>query len=311
MTLEPFGRRRPSRTSMCFHSLSQPSPAALGSADDLGMVLLRMTPAIVAAVERHQALAETRPGTDPSLDEPAEGKPISHFQLVDISKQLLSHVGPEETVGQGCDRDQYRLNNLLRGAKFYAPPPPPKPEPTAEYKALMARLRAAQEAQSYSQMLNPAPESQTFYQRFPNARPITLKNDGTNDDDDELTYADINRQLTLVFNVLVSVVACAAALWLAARHWSTPARLFLSMSGSIVVAVAEVGVYMGYIRRLGEAKAEEKKKSKTETREVLDTWVIEGKGKEAKPMVVGQVLGADPKDRRIRLRRKKEGHGAM
>lgn len=59
-----------------------------------------------------------------------------------------------------------------------------------------------------------------------------------------------------------------------ARWWSTPIRLALSMSGSALVGVAEVVVYSGYIRRVGEAKGKERKLK--EVKEVVKTWVIGG-----------------------------------
>lgn len=170
----------------------------------------------------------------------------------------------------------------------------------------MARLRAVEEQKAYTRMLqgHPPPDvrPQTFYERFPQAK--LFESHPANEQDDEITYQDINRQLTLIVNILVTVVACAAALWLAARHWNTPARLALSMAGSILVAVAEVVIYTGYIRRVGEAKEVERKKAKLETKEVVDTWVIEGKGKDVKPKMIGEVLGQDPRDTAVRLRKK-------
>lgn len=47
------------------------------------------------------------------------------------------------------------------------------------------------------------------------------------------------------------------------------------MSGSGLIAVAEVVIYAGYIRRVNEAKSKEKKVM--EKKEIVDTWVIERK----------------------------------
>ncbi|KAF2102115.1 hypothetical protein NA57DRAFT_54043 [Rhizodiscina lignyota] len=267
------------------------------------MVLLCMTPAIVAAVTKYQDLKNASESDDkpprtpdePSLDDPAEGNSISHFQLVEISKFLLSHNHTDDVSedgdGQNHDRirDQYRISSLLRGASFYNPPPAPKPAPSSEYQALMARLRAAEEQKSYERMLNPLPPAQSFYERFPNAHNVD-----SNDQEDDVTYADVDRQLTLIINVLVTVVACGIAIWIIARRWSAPARLGLSMSGAILVAVAEVVVYTGYLRRVKEAKGKEKRK--IENKEIVETWVIEGKSMPDRPKVIGEVLGQDPKD---------------
>ena len=147
----------------------------------------------------------------------------------------------------------------------------------------MAHLRREEEAREYERMINPPPPLETFQQRFPNSNGAKLFSASTADigEDDETTYADINRQMALIINVLVSIVACSVAIWLAARHWSTPSRLGLSMGGSGMVGVAEVVVYAGYIRRLKEAR--KKGKNKIEIKEIIKTWVIGGEEQD-KPM---------------------------
>ena len=151
----------------------------------------------------------------------------------------------------------------------------------------MARLRRAEEAREYERIINPPPPMETFQQRFPNAYGAKLFSPSTADigEDDETTYADINRQMALIINVLVSIVACSVAIWLAARHWSTPSRLGLSMGGSGMVGVAEVVVYAGYIRRLKEAR--KKGKKQIEIKEIVKTWVIGGEEQENTMPAVG------------------------
>lgn len=137
----------------------------------------------------------------------------------------------------------------------------------------MARLRREEEARAYERMINPPLPSQTFSERFPTSQanlfPAAQADIG---DDDEISYADINRQMALIINILISIVACSVAIWMAARHWSTPSRLGLSMGGSGMVGVAEVVVYAGYLRRLREAR--EKGKNEVEIKEIIKTWVI-------------------------------------
>lgn len=90
------------------------------------MVLLTMTPAIVAAVEIYTQHGDyTQSYGEPSLDSPATGDPISHGQLVDISKYLRSN--PEKAEREGS-RISTHLSELLRGSTIYIPPPSPKPE---------------------------------------------------------------------------------------------------------------------------------------------------------------------------------------
>ena len=138
----------------------------------------------------------------------------------------------------------------------------------------MARLRKEEEARAYERMLNPPLPMETFSQRFPISCHGHLFPASHSDaqEEDEVTYTDINRQMALIINVLLSIVACSVAIWLAASHWSTPTRLGLSMTGSGVVGIAEVVVYAGYLRRVKEAKS--KAKTKSEVKEIIKTWVI-------------------------------------
>ena len=173
----------------------------------------------------------------------------------------------------------------------------------------MARLKREEEQQAYERMINAPLPQETFQQRFPNARYThALGASGPSVDDDEMTYQDVDRQVALIINVLVTVIACSAGLWIVARHWATPARLALSMAGSIVVAIAEVVIYAGYIRRLKEATVEEKKK--IERKQIAETWVIEPK-KDA-PMIKIRRHEPDPKvdDSQLKFRAAK-GRRAM
>ena len=145
----------------------------------------------------------------------------------------------------------------------------------------MARLRREEEARSYERMMNPPAQHETFAGRFPNSahafaevnRPKNAEDIG----DDDVSYDEVHRQLTLIFNFLVSIAGVAGTLWMAARWWSTTSRLFLTLGGSILVAIAEVVVYNGYMWRMGEAK--NKQSAVKELKEVVETWVV---GKEEK-----------------------------
>lgn len=142
----------------------------------------------------------------------------------------------------------------------------------------MERLRREEEQRQYERMANPQPLRETLGQRYPSAtrafNPATSIGQGPHTEEvDEVTYADVNRQMALIINVLVSIIACSVAIWMAARRWSVPQRLGLSMSGSILVAAAEVAIYMGYIRRIQEAKDKEKKVA--ESKEIVESWVFD------------------------------------
>lgn len=139
----------------------------------------------------------------------------------------------------------------------------------------MARLRREEDARSYERLVNP-PKLETFRDRFPNAthtfaevnRPSKAADIG----DDDITYDEVHRQVMLIINFLVSIAGVAGTLWVAGRWWSITARLFLTLGGSILVAVAEVAVYSAYIWRMGEAK--QKQGVVREVKEVVQTWVV-------------------------------------
>ncbi|KAJ4190939.1 hypothetical protein NW755_005154 [Fusarium falciforme] len=273
------------------------------------MVLLTITPSIVEAlaikesskseaVEAHHDDNETDAASqkpdEPSLDEPEVGKPIYHGQIVDLWKNL-------KTQGNSS----YTLEQLLRGASIYIPPPPPKPEPSPEYKALMARLRREEEARAYERMINPVPQLETFHNRFPHAasafaevnKPTSARDTGDNDD---AVMNEVHRQVTLIINFLISIAGVAGTLWIAARWWSLPSRLFLTLGGSILVAIAEVTVYSGYQWRMEEGKKKDRKVR--EVKEVVESWVV-GKddGVDEKTVLIKE-KGADENDA-VRKRR--------
>ncbi|KAL8973330.1 MAG: hypothetical protein Q9183_000023 [Haloplaca sp. 2 TL-2023] len=147
---------------------------------------------------------------------------------------------------------------------------------TDEYKALMARLRREEESRAYERMTKPSLAARTVEQRLPNTSNSKLfsGNQAQIDKGDDTTYTDVNRQMALIINILVSIVACSIALWLVASRWSTPSRLAFSMGGSFLVALAEAVVYAGYLRRVGEAKAKGSKQ--LEIKEIIKTWAIGG-----------------------------------
>lgn len=244
------------------------------------MVLLTMTASIVEALKQldeataQQVLRSSRDDEDdasqePSLEDPAVGKPITHGQILDIWKRSINEA-----------KSACSLEDLLRGATIYVPPPPPKPEPSDEYKQLMARLRRDEEERSYERMIKAPATRETFAQRFPMA-PMTMAdsfaeaNKPTSKSDigeETINHGEIQQQVTLIVNFLVSIAGCAAAIWICAQWWSTTARLFLTLFGTITVAICEVAVYTAYSWRMAEG--EKKQQNMKEVKDIVKTWVI-------------------------------------
>ncbi|KAH4943136.1 hypothetical protein HBI79_014270 [Parastagonospora nodorum] len=274
------------------------------------MVLLTMTPGIVRALARAEEaspddFAKLQRPEDPTLADSKPGNPISHSQLIDLSK-LLKKLPSDELTSQDEDTQKNKsnddsitandpsntstdtmstpitLSSLLAHTKIYTPPPAPAPEKSPQYTALMARLRAAEEARTYEKMLHPPPTRESFTQRFPSAPIFASHSTPAESEEDELTYDEVHRQIILIINILISIVCVACFVWVAARHWSVGKRLGLSLASSLGVAVAEVAVYGGYVRKVKEAKAREKKKP--EIKEIVRSWVLD-KGEEKESVI--------------------------
>lgn len=173
-----------------------------------------------------------------------------------------------------------------------------------EYKALMARLRREEAQRDYDRIVNPPPKIETFSDRFPTTaqgfsqvnRPVHAADLG----DDDVSLRDVHRQVLLIINFLVSILGVAGTLWATSRWWSLPARIFLTMGGSILVAIAEVAVYSGYMWRMDQAK--QKQKAAKEIKEVLHSWVI---GRDEKEPDEATLLQSEGGDAQKSLRRRK------
>jgi TMEM199 family protein len=73
------------------------------------------------SVESEDGSRNQAQGQEPSLSGPTIGKPISHGQVIDISRQL-----------KNSGYSSYHLDILLLGSRVYVPPPQPKPEPVSQ-----------------------------------------------------------------------------------------------------------------------------------------------------------------------------------
>lgn len=100
---------------------------------------------------------------------------------------------------------------------------------------------------------------------------------------DDIEFGDLQKQITLIINFLVSVFGCGAALWKLAQWWPVSTRLFLSLGGAIVVAITEVAVYSAYTWRMSQG--EKQQAAMKEVREVVKTWVV-GDEDEKTPLAV-------------------------
>ena len=124
----------------------------------------------------------------------------------------------------------------------------------------MARLRIEAEAREYSVMTGKS-----------------FSDEG--DQEDDYTFQDLKSQLSVIANVLLSTIATSVAVWMAAKGWDVPQRFALAFTCSIVVCVAEVVVFGGFLRRVEESKRQEKARAENEVKEVINVWEIGGANK--------------------------------
>ncbi|KAJ9611230.1 hypothetical protein H2200_004413 [Cladophialophora chaetospira] len=202
------------------------------------MVLLQTTDRILSAIgtlspDERSSLAPSDTSLPTTCDQP-----IEHKTLIALSRLL------PRTQAQTLSP----LNVLLRGAHVYIPPPPPKPQPSPEYVALMERLRREQEQREYRSLVSKRESADL----------------ASDDDQDDISPS-------LVLNILLSIVLCAMAVFQLTRWWSNDGvRVLLSLGTGIVVGVAEVVVYMAYLRKVGTSK--QKERSRVEKKVVIGEY---------------------------------------
>jgi TMEM199 family protein len=235
------------------------------------MVLLTATPQIVSLLATLPPLSLSRLPSQLPKD---ASDPIEHTTLIRLAQ--LS---------------QTSLNSLLRGTRPYFPPPKPKPQPSAEYLALKARLLAQQEQREYNQILH--------------------KQQREEDED----VGEDNIPISLPFNILVSILCCGGAVFYMTRYWNNAGlRVLLSLGVAILVGVAEVVVYAGYLRKVMESKLKERRKK--DMREIVPL-----SAEDEKAIVNARTTGTTEKDaiwgrgvnggmrRRVREKWEKEQEG--
>jgi len=99
------------------------------------MVLLTVTPAAKAAIDVYNNLRNVEVDIDsagseePSLLQASIGDPISHSQLIEISRFLQDKEKHSSAQRLSAEDGSTRLDTLLKGSKIYTAPPKQKPEP--------------------------------------------------------------------------------------------------------------------------------------------------------------------------------------
>lgn len=132
---------------------------------------------------------------------------------------------------------------------------------TKSYNDLMGSLRKRAQEEEFQKLVKPRIQFGSLYD--------------TPEDEDispAKAHKELKNEITTIVNVIISVVSVVWACW----YWTDSSmniqdsyRVLLCISFGLLVLVAEVVVYMGYINRIEEAKAKER--SKKETKKVVKT----------------------------------------
>jgi hypothetical protein len=100
------------------------------------MVLLTVTPSIARAITEAHKIAgdefeKIHLPDEPLLADAEAGKPISHSQLIQLSRLLKENADKIAHAEGEQEEVVCTLDSLLKGSKIYIPPPPPKQEPVS------------------------------------------------------------------------------------------------------------------------------------------------------------------------------------
>lgn len=126
----------------------------------------------------------------------------------------------------------------------------------------MARLRLEADKREYNALLT-TPTTHAYM---------------SSKEEEEMTWREVKGQISVIFNILLSTLATAGAVWKVAGGWDVPERMAAAFASAIVVAVAEVVLFGSYVRRLEQAKVEEgKEREKKGVVRVLEVGLGAGK----------------------------------
>lgn len=203
---------------------------------------------------------------------------MTHFQLTEALRKVLKNAIPPQEYSK-LNNDKLDHNQLVQLYEKYHPTKSllaliqttkltipnknvqeSKPK-TREYTRLMERLRLEAKEKEYKQLSQPKVDYDMLYEPT---------------GEEPMTPAQMNKELknyvTTIINILLSVVSVAYAIW----YWTdtswkleTSYRVLLSLFFGLVVLVAEVVVYLGYLNKIEEARKAERKKK--EVKKVIKT----------------------------------------
>lgn len=123
---------------------------------------------------------------------------------------------------------------------------------TKEFIESMKKLRLKYKEEEYQRMVNPNPIYDTLYDNM-FVEPLSPAQ----------AHKELKNQITTIINIMISVGSVVYAVW----YWTDSSmkmqdsyRVLLCLFFGILILVAEVVVYLGYLNKIEEAKIKERKK---------------------------------------------------
>ncbi|GME97211.1 unnamed protein product [[Candida] boidinii] len=206
---------------------------------------------------------------------------LSHTQIISIYKAHKKFTSDSDSDSDSSDSSDLTLLQLVSSCKSYAEPAAAASEKTPEYTQLMEKLRLKQQELEYQDLIRGDTGDMSSGAAMGHRQ--SLKQAGDDDDGPRQTASqqmkELRNQLTTILNMFVSVASVGYAVWywsgtsMGNYHLNDGYRVLLALAFALLVLVAEVVVFSGYLRRVDEAR--EKERGKREVRTVLASVVLE------------------------------------
>lgn len=134
-----------------------------------------------------------------------------------------------------------------------------------EFLASMEHLRLLAMEQEYQRLVNPKPTMGTLYEDKLDEEPFNPAR----------AHKEVKSHITTMFNILISVASVVYAIW----YWTNSSwklrdsyRVLLCLFFGILILVAEVVVYMAYLKKIEAARVKERQK--LEVKKVVKSYAI-------------------------------------
>ncbi|KAF3990936.1 hypothetical protein FT663_00872 [Candidozyma haemuli var. vulneris] len=161
------------------------------------------------------------------------------------------------------------LLELLKTTKLVIPNKNTKNEEipkSKEFLASMEKLRLQAREDDYQRLVQKSQRD-----------PFKLYEQKVDDDwNPARAHKEVRSHITTIFNIFISVVSVVYAVW----YWTSSSvrmkdsyRVLLCLFAGILILVAEVVVYLGYLNKIEDARVRER--SKKEVKKVIQTIKLE------------------------------------